>query len=56
LNNPKPNQFFVQRYAIPTKALAAANDGRVTVKFSGQSGSAVGGVYDVRLMKPTPRE
>jgi hypothetical protein len=51
-DNPKPGQFFEKRYAIPTAALAGASDGRVTIKFSAQPGSSVGGVYDVRLMKP----
>jgi hypothetical protein len=52
VDNSKPNQFFEKRYAIPAKVLAIATDGRVTIKFSAQSGSSVGGVYDVRLMKP----
>lgn len=51
LNNAKPNQFFEKRYAIPATALTSI-DGRVTIKFKAQPGSSVGGVYDVRLMKP----
>jgi uncharacterized protein len=51
LDNSKPNQYFEKRYAIPAKALAATTDGRVTIKFAGKTGSSVGGVYDVRLLK-----
>jgi hypothetical protein len=56
MNNSHPGQFFEQRYVLPAKALATASDGRVTLKFSGKSGSSVAGVYDVRLMKPAPHE
>jgi hypothetical protein len=50
--NPKPGQFIEKRHVIPTKVLSSASDGRLTIKFSAQQGSRVGGVYDVRLMKP----
>lgn len=51
-NSPKPGQYVEKRYPIPATVLDAATNGRVTIKFSGASGSQVGGVYDVRLMKP----
>ena len=51
-DNPKPGQFFEKRYPIPARVLSGATDGRVTIKFSAKTGSRVGGVYDVRLMKP----
>jgi DUF1680 family protein len=52
LTGAKPGQFFEKRYTIPADTLSAATDGRVTVKFAGKSGSDVGGVFDVRLMRP----
>jgi uncharacterized protein len=52
LDESKPDQFFEKRFVIPAKIISSAtNNGRVTIKFSGQPGSSVGGVYDVRLMK-----
>jgi hypothetical protein len=33
LNNEKPGVFFDRRYPIPTEVIAAAKDGRVTIKF-----------------------
>jgi uncharacterized protein len=54
-DNPKPGQYFENRYSIPEKVLDGAANGRVTVKFSARQGSSVGGVYDVRLMKPDSR-
>lgn len=53
LDNPQPNQFFEKRYALPAKVLATATNGRITIKFAARPGSTAGGVYDVRLMKPT---
>ncbi len=51
LNVPEPGQYLEKRYPIPTEVLGAATDGRITIKFSAQPGSWVGGVYDIRLMK-----
>ena len=50
LNNSSPGKYFEKRYAIPAKSLSAT--GTVTIKFAGTTGSSVGGIYDVRLMKP----
>lgn len=55
LNSPKPNEFFAKRYVLPAKVMAVATDGRVTIKFLAHDGSTVGGVCDVRLMKPESR-
>jgi uncharacterized protein len=51
LKGEKPGEFFERRYPIPADVLAAATDGRVTIKFVAQTWVA-GGVYDVRLMRP----
>lgn len=51
LNRSKPGQFFEKRYPLPPAVFAAANDGRVTIKFAAKSGSA-GGIFDLRLMLP----
>ena len=53
-DNSKPDQFIEKHYSIPANVLSSATNGRVTVKFSAQPGSATAGVYDVRLMKPVP--
>jgi uncharacterized protein len=50
LNNGKPGQFFDRRYPVPADVLAAAANGRITVKFAAKVWVA-GGVYDVRLMR-----
>jgi hypothetical protein len=47
----EPGKFLEKRYPVSAAALDAASGGRITVRFSAQSGSWVGGVYDVRLMK-----
>ena len=52
LDNSQPNQFFEKHYSIPAKILANAANGRITIKFCAKPGSGVGGIYDVRLMKP----
>jgi hypothetical protein len=44
-------RFIEKRYSIPAQVLAAAPNGRVTVKFVAKVWLA-GGVYDVRLMRP----
>lgn len=50
----RPGEFFEQRYAIPSEVVAAASDGRLTVRFTAQTGLA-GGIFDLRLMKsPEP--
>lgn len=55
VDDSKPGQFFEKRYSIPAEVLSGAANGRVTIKFSAKQGSGVGGVYDVRLMKPDSR-
>jgi hypothetical protein len=52
LDNAKPGQFFEKRYSIPATVLSKTINHRVTIKFAAGAGSGVGGVYDVRLMKP----
>ncbi|HVT71983.1 MAG TPA: glycoside hydrolase family 127 protein [Lacunisphaera sp.] len=42
-------EFIDRTYEIPAAVLAAAPDGRVTIKFAAAQGLA-GGVYDVRLL------
>lgn len=51
LTGAKPAEFFEKRYPIPAEVVAAAPEGRVTIKFAAPSGLA-GGVFDVRLMRP----
>ncbi len=51
LKAERPGEFIEQRYAIPAEVLAAAPEGRVTVKFVAKVWLA-GGIYDLRLMKP----
>jgi DUF1680 family protein len=51
-NRPKPGQFFEKRYAIPAEVLAAATDGRVTIKFAAKPKATTVGIFEVRLMKP----
>ncbi|MGV3617404.1 MAG: beta-L-arabinofuranosidase domain-containing protein [Fimbriimonas sp.] len=50
LKGERPGQFFERRYPIPAEVLAAAKDGRVTIKFVAATWVA-GGIYDVRLMR-----
>jgi hypothetical protein len=45
-------EFVDRTYEIPAAALAAAPDGRVTIKFIAAKGLA-GGIYDVRLLRTT---
>jgi hypothetical protein len=51
LTGSKPGEFFEKRYSIPAEVLAAATNGRVTVKFAAPAGLA-GGVFDVRVLRP----
>jgi hypothetical protein len=50
LKAEKPGEFIEKRYSIPPSVLAAAADGRVTVKFVAKVWVA-GGIFDLRLMK-----
>lgn len=54
LTGARPGEVFDQRYSIPAEVLAAAPDGRVTVKFVAKVWLA-GGIYDLRLVKPEAR-
>ena len=40
-------------HPLPTKVLSGVANDRINIKFSARPGSRAGGVYDVRLMKPT---
>ena len=51
LKAEKPGEFIEKRYSIQPTVLAAAADGRVTIKFVAKVWVA-GGIYDLRLMKP----
>jgi hypothetical protein len=51
LDGSRAGEFFEKRYPVPSEVLAAANNGRVTIKFTARNWLA-GGVYDVRLMRP----
>jgi hypothetical protein len=46
----KSGEFVEKLYDIPTGVLAAAPDGRVTIKLVAKTGLA-GGVFDVRLLR-----
>ena len=52
LTAEKPGQFIEKHYPIPSDVLMAVADGRVNIKFIARVGLA-GGVFDVRLMRPT---
>jgi DUF1680 family protein len=52
LKGAKPGEFFDQRYPLPTSLIAAATNGRVTIRFSAHTNSKAGGVFDVRLLRP----
>ena len=51
LDGTHPDEFVAKRYSLPADLLAAAPEGRVTIRFVATRWLA-GGVYDVRLMKP----
>jgi hypothetical protein len=51
LKGNKPGEFFAKRYSIPESVLKAASNGRVTIKFVATQW-LVGGVYDMRLLRP----
>ncbi len=46
-----PNKFFEKRYPLPPEVIAAAADGKVTIKLSAPEFLA-GGIFDLRLLKP----
>lgn len=50
LTGEKTGEFIEKRYAIPADVLAAASDGRVTIRFIAKKVLA-GGVFDVRLLR-----
>ena len=50
----KRGEFVEKSYAIPAAVLASAPEGRIIVKFVARKGPA-GGVYDVRLLRLSPR-
>lgn len=52
LTGDQPGKFISIRYPIPAMAFADAKDHTLTVKFIATKWLA-GGLYDVRLMKPT---
>jgi DUF1680 family protein len=52
LNQPRPNQFIEKRYLIPADVLAATG-GSVVIKFVAEPGSLAGGIYDLRLDRPS---
>jgi DUF1680 family protein len=52
LNPSQPNRFIEKRYTIPTDVLAAG--GSVVIKFVAEPGSLAGGIYELRLMRPSP--
>jgi DUF1680 family protein len=51
-NPSQPGQFFEKRYLIPADVLAAATEGRVTIKFAAPPGAMTGGIFEVRLLRP----
>jgi len=52
LTGENPNHFIEKRYPIPSDILQAAGKGRLTVRFTVKRWLA-GGLYDVRLLKPS---
>ncbi|HSI82444.1 MAG TPA: beta-L-arabinofuranosidase domain-containing protein [Candidatus Methylacidiphilales bacterium] len=50
----KSGAFVDKRYPIPAAILAAAPEGKLTIRFVGKPSSLAGGIYDVRLMKSQP--
>jgi uncharacterized protein len=53
LTGARPGEFFEQRYPVPAAVLATAPGGRLTVRFSAQTGLA-GGIFDLRLIRSEP--
>ncbi|QEH38495.1 Non-reducing end beta-L-arabinofuranosidase [Aquisphaera giovannonii] len=51
LDGSRRGRFFEARYPIPADLLAAAPDGRLTIKLAAPSGLA-GGIFDIRLLRP----
>ena len=51
LTGSAPREYLEKRYPIPASVLAAAQDGRITIKFAAKPGSMTGNIYDIRLMK-----
>ncbi|WP_342750902.1 glycoside hydrolase family 127 protein [Termitidicoccus mucosus] len=57
LNGSARDRFIDKRYVIPADLLAKAENGVLRIRFIAEPGSLVGGVYDLRLMRPeTTRE
>ena len=54
LKGDQPGRFFEVRYPVPAAALAAAKEGKFTVKFVAKQVLA-GGLYDVRLLRADPK-
>lgn len=55
LTGEKPNHFIEKRYPIPANIFEAADNGRLTVRFTVKQWLA-GGLYDVRLLRPDASE
>lgn len=53
LKGEKPGEFFERRYPLPAAVISAAANSRIAIRFSAHPGSLAGGVFDVRLMRPT---
>ncbi|HLP78536.1 MAG TPA: glycoside hydrolase family 127 protein, partial [Candidatus Paceibacterota bacterium] len=51
LTGAKPDGFIEQRYPLPPSIISAATNGRVTIRFSAQTNSLAGGVFDLRLLR-----
>jgi hypothetical protein len=54
MNAEKPGELFERHYPLSAGVVSAATKSRVIIRFSAHAGSLAGGVYDVRLMRPTP--
>ncbi|MBB5353093.1 hypothetical protein HNR46_003346 [Haloferula luteola] len=55
LKGEAPDQFIEKRYPIPAEVLASAKEGKIDVRFEAKVWLA-GGIFDLRLMKPTVGE
>lgn len=53
LKGESPGKFVTKRYPVPSEVLANGSDGKVVIKFVAKQWVA-GGIFDVRLIKPTP--
>jgi DUF1680 family protein len=53
---PQNDDFYSVDYPIPPQILALSSNGKHQLKFVANSGSVVGGIYGIRLMRQEPEK